>query len=1169
MNNNLTKNQLEPPVFNRSANIVRDTSEGVEKPLYSFSSSSIELIDIVADAAMHPNSDKAISIVGPYGSGKSMFGVLLSELARDPESNWVKSALAGLNSIAPKTGNKISKAIDDRDLAYKIIPVIGSRGSISTALISALSDLCEAEDTGWISRDFASQVSVQADLAKEGLPDSAEIVKLYTETAKQATAVGNKGLIVLIDEFGQFLEYAASVESTDNLLLAQQLAEESSRAKDGSLLFLTFLHQSVAHYSRSGDSAQFTEWQKVQGRFREVAFNEDPENQYELIHGAVSSLENTFAIEKWAKRVHKQAQLVDLFSSGPEGEFWNDSISRFAPLHPSTVFALPRLSAIVGQNQRTLFGFTDSSDPRGLRGIINSSDFLPGVNSSITVDKLFDFFLRQASPVSIPDDARRRVAEANAALDRLGDRPTLESRIIKTLTVLSVVQPGTKLVTNRAMLAFSLDVKDSSKELKNALEQLITRKLIVFRKFSSEYKLWQGTDFDVEQAVRHIEEELLHEESINSLLNSDLKPRLVAARRHAFLTGTSRTFGWVVAGANEVSKKGYSVPIAQGYENDGQVVLVLTGNPNQITSAQAWARKQTAKNLVVLISTKPSDLAMQIKTLAAAQKVEALNPILSEDHVAKAEITARIDYHSDRVSELFDQLFFDHGSLKVFWAGDRRSDWDALPFSEMASKISDQVYNLAPKILNELINRTDISPTGFAAVKKAIDTVLKGTEEPRGGFEGHGAEVSIFRSLFEDTGLFRKSGSASKFQLMKSPPPGEGNDSSDLRPVWEHISKWSKDRENSPSGKPAPFVRLLNELMSPPFGIKRGLALILIWSFVMARREEIALYDNGTYVTDWDVEDFDRYMKHPEFYSLQWFSSSGNISKAFAQMSNDIPDHVGAFGEDKHVSLAGLLGKLYAWYRRLPAYTTSTRSLSENSIALRQAIVSAIDPVEFVFERIPEAIGFEPIDDRDDYPAEVIQEFKSAVSDLSLTYNGLLHWITSQIHEVLDWGPDDDSIKAEFNEFNKNDAQEDRVKDRLPEPYMKAFLIRGKAEHASRIQWIESFSAALTTQSSRFWTDHHRQDFVDKLKMLKIALRDAERRAYAAEDDMNEKGLRILVESGDTVISDEVILGASTRQPTFEQDAIDELFKEHGLDSSEKQLNFLYKQIQLRMKLND
>tara|TARA_B100000686_G_C16796568_1_gene982800 strand:+ start:718 stop:4206 length:3489 start_codon:yes stop_codon:yes gene_type:complete len=1157
LNKSMATSEEIPRTFNRSANITRDTAEGSAKPNYSFSNSSIDLIDLVLDAATHKNADKAISVVGPYGSGKSMFGVLLSELARNPDSSWVQSALVGLNSIAPKTGQKVSTAISNRELEYKVIPIIGSRGSISISLVNALSDLCEAEDTGWISPDFAGRVSRLVDQVMAGIIDTSEIARFYSETAKLATTAGNKGLIILIDEFGQFLEHAASVEAIDNLLLAQQLAEESSRAKDGSLLLLTFLHQSVAHYSRSGNYEQFTEWQKIQGRFREVAFNEDPENQYELIHGAISSLETSFTIKKWAERIEKQAKQVHLFSTGPTGKFWSESISRFAPLHPSTVFALPRLSAIVGQNQRTLFGFTDSNDPNGLRGIINSSNFEPSINSSITVDQLFDFFLRPASPVSIPDDARRRIAEANAALDRLGDRPSLESKIIKALAVLSVVQPGTRLITDESMLAFSLDLNKSSQNFKNALEQLISRKLIVFRKFSSEYKLWQGTDFDVDFAVRHITEDLLHEESINTLLAPDLKPRLITARRHSFTNGTARTFGWRIASANEVSKKGYVIPSEIGSDNDGVAILVLTENHNQIAKAQNWAKKQTDKNLMVLISTHPSDLAIHIKTLAAAQKVESVYPVLGDDHVAKAEITARIDYQSNLVTELFDHMFYDHASLNVFWAGERRRDWDNLPFSEVASSICDQVYENAPIIRNELVNRKDVSPTGIAAVKKAVDTILKGTNELRGGLDGQGAEVSIFRSLFEDTGLFRKSGSP-EFRMMQSPPGGT-NDNSRLKPLWAHISKWSKDPNNSPSGNPAPFVRLLNELMAPPFGVKRGLALILIWSFIMGRRKEIALYDNGTYTTDWNVEDFDRYLKHPEFYSVQWFSSRSKIARAFAQLSNSIPDHKGLDKNYTNVSLAGFLGKLYSWYRRLPPYTTSTNTISEKSIALRRAIVSAIDPVELVFSRIPEAVGIPALENRKHYPPEVIREFSKTVDELDGTYIVLLNWITDQIYEVLGWGRSTEKMMIEFANMK------DQVMNRISDPTMKSFIIRGKAKHDGQVKWLEAISSALSGQSPRFWNDHTKQDFLDRLKMFKIALGDANRRAYAAETASNERGLRILVESGD-IVHEEVISTEPIGQSPLVNIAIDRLFDDHDLESSEQQLKFLYQQIARKLK---
>ena len=808
-----------------------------------------------------------------------MFGVLLSELAVNPESKWVRSALEGLNSIAPLTGSKVSEALKDRELSYKVIPIVGSKGSIAASLISALSNLCENNNEEWISKSFAARVSRCGVLIRNGSQENSEIATLYSLAAQQAVAAGHKGLLILIDEFGQFLEYAASNESSDNLLLVQLLAEESSRAKDNSLLLLTFLHQSVVHYSKSGDSDHFTEWQKVQGRFREIAFNEDPDNQYELIHGAVAEFGDIFDAKSWARRIKKQASQIELFSSGPSGEFWSQSVSRFAPLHPVTVFALPRLSSIVGQNQRTLFGFIESGDPKGLRGILDSPTFRSDTDTSVTADQLFDFFLRPANPISMPDDARRRVAEANAALDRLGDRPTLESRIIKSLTVLSVIQPGTRLLTDGPTLAFSLNVEIKSAELSEALEQLISRKLVVFRKFSSEFKLWQGTDFNADQAIQHITDELQHDEVINNLLDPGLKPKLVSARRHAFVTGTSRALSWVIADAAEITRKNYSVPEADDLTKDGTAFLVLTQNRQQAKNARIWAENQRDKNLVIFVSTNPTDLPTHIKTLAASRKAEDVFPVISEDHVARAEITARIDHHSSRVSELFDRLFNDRSSIELYWSGQRQEPWESLPLTEVASRVFDRVYDEAPVIKNELVNKQDISPTGFAAVKKTIEALLTGTSEYRAGFEGHGAEVSVLRSVFEDTGLFRKSG---KFGLKLMNPPSVKHDRSKLGPVWEHISKWSKDPNNSPSGREAPFVRLLDELTAPPFGVKRGLALILIWSFVMVRKDEIALYDNGTYATDWTAEDFDRFMKHPEFYSLQWFSARGKTATAFA-----------------------------------------------------------------------------------------------------------------------------------------------------------------------------------------------------------------------------------------------------------------------------------------------
>ena len=57
----------------------------------------------------------------------------------------------------------------------------------------------------------------------------------------------------------------------------------------------------------------------------------------------------------------------------------------------------------------------------------------------------------------------------------------------------------------------------------------------------------------------------------------------------------------------------------------------------------------------------------------------------------------------------------------------------------------------------------------------------------------------------------------------------------------------------------------------PPFGIKSDLAKLLIWIRILQRKDNLILYDNGNYISDWSVEIFDRFFKRPEFFSLEYF----------------------------------------------------------------------------------------------------------------------------------------------------------------------------------------------------------------------------------------------------------------------------------------------------------
>ena len=243
----------------------------------------------------------------------------------------------------------------------------------------------------------------------------------------------------------------------------------------------------------------------------------------------------------------------------------------------------------------------------------------------------------------------------------------------------------------------------------------------------------------------------------------------------------------------------------------------------------------------------------------------------------------------------------------------------------------------------------------------------------------------------------------------------------------------------------------------------------------------------------------------------------------------------------------------------MPAYAGTTSEISENAIAVRRALVSAIDPVSLVFDRIPEALGLSAVPDRKNLPKQVTNKFAEAVDELDSSYKVLLNWITLQIHQVLGWGPTTAMMKDQFA------AVDPSVMDRISDPSMKSFVMKGQAEHASNVQWLESISAALSRQSPRFWSDHTKQDFLDTLKMMKIALKDATRRAYAAESGTESASIPVLIESGDKVLSEEVIRPDADAQRGLENLTLHKLFLEYGMESDDQQLRFLYQQIAKRL----
>lgn len=214
--------------FTQSINIKRDKNRDFD---YTVTSNSRRIFDQIANN--YNIGIRSFNIIGTYGTGKSSF-LLAFEKTLKKENDYF--------NITNRAFSKISEFI--------FYPVVGEYGS----LIFSIAKELELEE---------QKTSVTSVLAK------------IEELQKECKTL-KKCLVLVVDEFGKFLEYASIHNPDQELYFIQQLAELFNKHEYDSI-FISVLHQSFDAYSFGLNRSQRDEWEKVKGRLKDLTFNEPVE----------------------------------------------------------------------------------------------------------------------------------------------------------------------------------------------------------------------------------------------------------------------------------------------------------------------------------------------------------------------------------------------------------------------------------------------------------------------------------------------------------------------------------------------------------------------------------------------------------------------------------------------------------------------------------------------------------------------------------------------------------------------------------------------------------------------------------------------------------------------------------------------------------------------------
>lgn len=923
--------------FCRSINLNQDLGDADILSGFICPSSSEMAIQNIAEN-VNSTGQSAFTWTGPYGSGKSSLALFLSALmGKDSKLRSLAQSI-----IKEKTKENFYNKISVTN-GWDILPIVGD--------IKDPSDLIKEvifKKTGKKSSDIFEDI--------KSLSDKSD------------------GLLIFIDEMGKCLESAA--KGIGDVYLFQQLAEFVSRSK-GKIIFVGILHQSFAEYARYLPHTLRDEWQKIQGRFVDTPINTAGEEQIELISRAISYKHKPQSIINMVEKTVNTISKNKLITSKKE---LSEALIKCWPISPVVVSLLAQISKKrFGQNQRSIFSFLSSGEPKAFRDFINSTEF--NDNNLYMPEDLFDYlkFNLESSILSSSDSKIWNTATDVLARSQAKGASLEHINILKTIALIDIFNGTSGLIANEDLLkAIYPNVN-----IKNILNDLSSWSVIIFKKHLNSYSIFEGSDFDIEAAIQEAYSSIptLEIQKLADIAN--FKP--IIAKRHYHKFGCMRWLDILLTpidGYEEFLNKEHNRGKSVGFFS-----IFLPQSLNEFEKAKKIIQqhKQCSFPVFMTIAQNNQIINEYLKELLALEWIQKNKHELAGDRIARLEVeNRRLIIISSLECQLNDIL------TSSIWYKDGKKIGiiKQNEFSVFASNVCDDVYSNTPEIKSELVNRTKPSGSANSALNILLKDMVLQDGEPLLGITGFTPERGLFNILLQETKIYVEGNNIWSF---KTPTNKK------LNILWEYTDELFK-RAN----KAINLSEVYNHWSNPPFGVKAGLHNFLALAYMMSRRNQIAVYRDGSYIPEINDLLVDYLIKNHKSISLKLVEAedyTGHILPAIAQLLNSLQ-------EQNQISLKStpliIARKLVSIIDRLPPWVLKTKTLSKNATRFREIVKSANDPHRLLFEDIEKVFGNEKYNEKEDKSAVIIRNMKETMEELLGIYPATMKNIALLLTNELD-----------------------------------------------------------------------------------------------------------------------------------------------------------------------
>lgn len=1096
------------PRYLRSTNLERDFHDPRALDNYVLTPHARECLERLSTGLRSGSTQRAWRITGNYGTGKSSFALFFA--------HWLSGQAARLSRTVEVDVKYDRFALGHRP-AYLPLLITGAREPMSKAILRSLDRLLDEQYSRGAKSSLQNRIATLAQ--KESASDEEVVTLLLQANEKLQKDRKCSGLLLLLDELGKFLEFAAHHPQRQDVYLLQRLAEEASKpSRTGSLFIVGILHQGFDAYAENLDPTTQREWEKVAGRFEELIFRQPVLQLAELIAAALRV--DTTRLPTYAKQEASAGweSAIDLgwMGAGAQRKSYTHLAAKLYPLHGTVVPAMVRAFTRFGQNERSLFSFLFSDEPRSLA---NHSRANVGPGRLYRLPQFYDYVRATFGYRLSLQSYRSHWAQIEAMVESFATSDPVQLDVVKTVGLLNHLDHPDLLPTSSAIEASLAGPGGySAAEVRNAIEQLHKRRKVLFRRGTAGgYTLWPHTSVDLEAAYERAVQAVGSTVAVGSHLTEFLETRSLVARRHYIETGNLRHFGLRYLPVSRIKDV-----LTLTAPDDGIVLVVLCETTADMDAAEKLAKTrefEERRDILIAIPTEPlANHAGLLNELRRWDWVANNTPELNGDRFASEEVNRQRQYSRQRLEARVQDVvglrsLSGAQALRWYAGGEAKKIANGRQLLEHLSDLCERMYSSAPKVKNELLNRHSLSSAAARARILLIGRILGRGHEPYLGMDStkKPPEMSMYLSVLRRGRLHVQKGNRYRLQV-----PQGADDVLQFGPCLDAMRRYLEAQGD----RRVTAAQLMSVLVRSPYGIRNGMAPLILALYAAMNSQELAFYEDDSFLLELSEEAFTRLIKNPASFQVQLCRITGVRAEVFESLSNvlGLPHSANA----TEPLVLDIVRPLCDFVAKLPEYVRYTQRLSKQALSIREVILQAKDPVHLLFRELPTACGFEPFAIDGDVALERARGFakslKGYLDELRLACDSLLQRMQERIRHEFDLNGQFAKIREELATRATSVALQAR------EPRLKAFCLRLIDRGLAESPWLESFGSLLASQPPLRWRDVNEDTYNRELHELVERFASVEAISFkGVKQPQTAEAFKIALTRGDGTAVQEVV----------------------------------------------